>query len=56
MKAITKDSIIKEKKNIPPHNTGKQDFTFLLKSIYFNENYSPSNSTRATTNFANLAR
>jgi hypothetical protein len=37
-------------------NTVKTDFTFTLKSIYFNENYIPSNSTRTTTNFANLAR
>lgn len=37
-------------------NTIKNDFTFTLKSIYFNENYIPSNSTRTTTNFANLAR
>jgi len=32
------------------------DFTFKLKSIYFNEGYIPSKSTRTTTNFANLAR
>ncbi|WDF68470.1 DUF1852 domain-containing protein [Sphingobacterium oryzagri] len=32
------------------------DFAFTLKSIYFNENYIPSTSTRTTTNFANLAR
>lgn len=37
-------------------NTIKYDFAFTLKSIYFNENYIPSNSTRTTTNFANLAR
>ncbi|MFC0778582.1 DUF1852 domain-containing protein [Flavobacterium sp. HJSW_4] len=36
--------------------TVKYDFAFTLKSIYFNENYIPSNSTRTTTNFANLAR
>lgn len=33
-----------------------KDFTFSIKSICFDENYSPSNSTRITTNFANLAR
>ncbi|MGO3741894.1 DUF1852 domain-containing protein [Kerstersia sp.] len=32
------------------------DFTFSLKSIRFDENYHPSNNTRLTTNFANLAR
>jgi len=30
--------------------------SFHLKSIFFDENYHPSNSTRITTNFANLAR
>ncbi len=29
---------------------------FSLKSIRFDENYHPSDSTRITTNFANLAR
>lgn len=33
-----------------------QEFTFSIKSIRFDENYSPSDSTRITTNFANLAR
>lgn len=32
------------------------DFTFAINSIDFDENYHPSNNTRATTNFANLAR
>ena len=32
------------------------DFTFSLNSIDFDENYHPAESTRATTNFANLAR
>ena len=31
-------------------------FTFTIKSICFDENYQPSDSTRITTNFANLAR
>lgn len=31
-------------------------FTFNIKSIHFDENYQPSDSTRITTNFANLAR
>ncbi|MCK9744166.1 DUF1852 domain-containing protein [Pseudomonas syringae] len=30
--------------------------TFSIKSICFDENYSPSDSSRLTTNFANLAR
>ncbi|PVX33795.1 DUF1852 domain-containing protein [Janthinobacterium sp. 78] len=33
-----------------------QDFAFSIKSIVFDENYHPSDSTRLTTNFANLAR
>ena len=32
------------------------DFTFRLTSIRFDEDYRPSGNTRATTNFANLAR
>jgi len=32
------------------------DFPFTLKRITFDENYNPSKNTRATTNFANLAR
>lgn len=31
-------------------------FTYSLKSIRFDEDYIPSDSTRLTTNFANLAR
>ena len=58
MKAnLQEDLRIKDKRNIEnTHNTMRNDFTFTLESIYFNENYIPSNSTRATTNFANLAR
>lgn len=33
-----------------------KNFTFSIKSICFDENYHPSDSTRLTTNFANLAR
>ncbi|VWC72631.1 MULTISPECIES: DUF1852 domain-containing protein [Burkholderia] len=33
-----------------------QDFTFAIKRICFDEDYRPSDSTRITTNFANLAR
>ncbi|EGQ9233938.1 DUF1852 domain-containing protein [Vibrio alginolyticus] len=33
-----------------------KDFTFAIKSIRFDENYQPSDNTRITTNFANLAR
>lgn len=32
------------------------DFAFTIKRIRFDENYNPSKNTRATTNFANLAR
>lgn len=33
-----------------------KDFKFTIKSICFDENYQPSDNTRITTNFANLAR
>jgi len=33
-----------------------KDFTFTIKSISLDENYHPSENTRITTNFANLAR
>lgn len=33
-----------------------KEFAFNIKSIFFDENYHPSDNTRATTNFANLAR
>ena len=33
-----------------------QNFTCAIQSIRFDENYHPSNNTRLTTNFANLAR
>lgn len=36
--------------------TMSQEFVLNIKSISFDENYHPSNSTRLTTNFANLAR
>jgi len=32
------------------------EFTFSITTTRFDENYAPSNSSRATTNFANLAR
>lgn len=32
------------------------DFSFKISSIVFDENYHPAENTRATTNFANLAR
>lgn len=32
------------------------DFTFVIDSIAFDENYHPADDTRLTTNFANLAR
>ncbi|KJY97483.1 DUF1852 domain-containing protein [Pseudoalteromonas ruthenica] len=34
----------------------KKDFTFTIKSICLDEHYTPSDTTRITTNFANLAR
>ncbi len=33
-----------------------RNFTFTIKSICLDENYHPSDNTRVTTNFANLAR
>jgi hypothetical protein len=33
-----------------------KEFRFIIKSTSFDENYRPSDNTRATTNFANLAR
>jgi hypothetical protein len=33
-----------------------KEFVFTIKSICFDENYHPSENTRITTNFANLAR
>lgn len=33
-----------------------KEFSFSIKSIAFDENYQPAQSTRITTNFANLAR
>lgn len=33
-----------------------QNFTFAIKNTAFNEDYHPSENTRITTNFANLAR
>jgi len=33
-----------------------EEFRFSLKSLCFDENYQPSDTTRITTNFANLAR
>lgn len=34
----------------------KKEFTFSIKCTCFDEDYSPSDTTRVTTNFANLAR
>lgn len=36
--------------------TGSDDFSFRIESVRFDENYHPSETTRLTTNFANLAR
>lgn len=33
-----------------------KEFTFAIKSIRFDENYRPADTTRITTNYANLAR
>ena len=32
------------------------EFSFTINSVKFNEDYRPSDNTRITTNFANLAR
>lgn len=47
--------------DVLPSTLGRQinmskEFTFSIKSLRFDENYHPSNNTRLTTNFANLAR
>ena len=34
----------------------KDDFSFTIKRVCFDEDYRPSDNTRITTNFANLAR
>lgn len=47
-------SFLSKEKGIPM--TTNNEFTFAIKSISFDENYQPSDSTRITTNFANLAR
>lgn len=36
--------------------TMSKEFSYTIKRICFDENYQPSDSTRITTNFANLAR
>lgn len=36
--------------------TMNKEFTYTIKRIDFDENYHPSDNTRVTTNFANLAR
>ena len=36
--------------------TMKDDFSFTIKRVCFDEDYRPSDNTRITTNFANLAR
>ncbi len=39
-----------------PQSDAQRELTFALKRIRFDENYQPSENTRITTNFANLAR
>ena len=41
---------------VPVSGGLNKDFTFSIKSISYDENYQPSDNTRITTNFANLAR
>ncbi|MEO1857188.1 MAG: DUF1852 domain-containing protein [Rubritalea sp.] len=36
--------------------SSKSDFSYSIKTICFDEDYQPSDNTRITTNFANLAR
>ena len=38
------------------NNNVNTDFSFTINSVQFNEDYRPSDNTRITTNFANLAR
>lgn len=54
---ISKNLETNKKKTIKSvQNSSKNDIAFIVKSNFFNENYIPSNNTRTTTNFANLAR
>lgn len=55
-KTIEESNTKKKENTEQTQDVTKSDFAFVLKSIYFNESYIPSNNTRATTNFANLAR
>lgn len=43
-------------KKITLENSARDGFAFTLNSTFFNEDYIPSDQTRTTTNFANLAR
>ncbi len=58
MKSVGLKNIEENKKAVieRTQKTSNNDFVFKIKSNYFNENYIPSNNTRTTTNFANLAR
>jgi hypothetical protein len=40
----------------PHHEAMANEFTFSITTTRFDEDYAPSDSSRATTNFANLAR
>jgi len=39
-----------------PRTNLNENFSFIIKTLRFDENYSPADNTRITTNFANLAR
>lgn len=58
MKPSALEDSIKNKKKatVQIQNTINSDLVFTVKRVSFDENYIPSNSTRTTTNFANLAR
>ncbi|SPL70754.1 hypothetical protein KPC_1932 [Acinetobacter stercoris] len=54
MKSMKKIQVLSQK--LGYQITMSNEFIFTIKSISFDENYHPSDKTRLTTNFANLAR
>ena len=53
---LKKSTANKKQGNKSNQHAPKNTIEFIINSKYFNENYIPSSNTRATTNFANLAR
>lgn len=53
---FTRSNITVLSQHLGRQNTMNKEFTFNIRNISFDENYHPSDNTRLTTNFANLAR